>query len=208
LIGVLCAAGVPAAEIERLALSLGPLQMARLNFAGNERLSGSAIADFVREQVNAPLERLPTAAVCVAQRLADGTVVGFTRGDAGLAVQASAAIPGVFSPLRIRGQRYADADAVMPLPVRVARALGAARVLAVDASAHEDRAPPGAERFREGDLKKRAATRPDAQRADLVLHPDFGYWVSLSREFRERAIGAGHREALAAETALRKLHAG
>jgi NTE family protein len=122
-------------------------------------------------------------------------------------VQASAAIEGQFTPVRIRGDQYVDADATTPLPVRVARALGAQRVLAVDASAHEDRAPEGAQRFREGDLRKRANTQVDAAQADLVLHPDFGYWVNLSRDFRERAIAAGYRETIAAAARLKALHA-
>jgi NTE family protein len=207
-VGVLRAAGMPAREIVSLALELQPLRLARLALGGDERLSGGAIADLVRERV-APrrLEELPTPMVCVAQRLADGAVVGFNRGDIGLAVQAAAAIEGQFAPVRIRGQRHADADRRMPLPVRLARALGAVRVLAVDASAHEDRAPAGAERFREGDLHKRVLTQTDAALADLVLHPDFGYWVNLSREFRERAIEAGYRTALAQADRLRALHA-
>ena len=40
---------------------------------------------------------------------------------------------------------------------------GARRVLAVDVSAHEDKAPPGTERWREADLRKRALTLPDAR---------------------------------------------
>jgi NTE family protein len=145
--------------------------------------------------------------VCAAQRLRDGVVVGFTRGSAGLAVQASAAIEGQLAPLTIRRERYADADQRMPLPVRLARALGAAQVLAVDASAHEDRAPERARGYRDGDLRKRALTQPDALLADVLLHPDFGYWVSLSREFRETAIAAGYRATLADAARLRALHA-
>ena len=206
-VGVLRAAGMPTSDIVALALDLQPLRLARAALTGNERLSGSPIKELVREHVSPPLlERLPIPMVCAVQRLADGEVLGFNRGDAGLAVQAAAAIEGQFSPVRIRAQRYADADQRMPLPVRLARALGAERVLAVDASAHEDRAPPGAERFREGDLRKRALTQPDAALADVVLHPDFGYWVNLSREFRERAIEAGYRATLAQADRLRALH--
>lgn len=207
LVGVLCGAGLPAARIEQLALELQPWQLARLNLGGSERLSGSAIADLVREQVASPLQRLARPVACVVQRLPDGEVLAFNSGDAGLAVQASTAIVGQFAPVRIRGRLYADADLRMPLPVRVARALGASRVLAVDASAHEHKAPAGAERYREGDLRKRALTRPDAELADVLLHPDFGYWVSMSREFRERCIEAGYRDAMQAAAALRALHA-
>jgi NTE family protein len=213
LVGVLRGAGLSAQEIEVLALDVNPARLARLAIGGDERLSGAAVADFVRTQVQprvpgALLERLPTPAVCVARRLADDAVVGFNRGDAGLAVQASSAIEGQFTPVRIRGQRYADADLRMPLPVRVARALGATRVLAVDASAHEDRAPPGSERYRDSDLRKRALTQPDAALADVLLHPEFGYWAGLSRAYRETAIAAGYQATLAAAAALRALHGG
>jgi NTE family protein len=212
LVAVLCGSGCSARQIESLALDLQPWQLARVAMTGNERLSGSALADFVRDQVRERvpeplLERLHTPVVCVAQRLSDGVVIGFNRGDVGLAVQAASAIPGQFVPVRIRGQRHADADPSMPLPVRLARSLGATRVLAVDASAHEDQAPPGSERWRAGDLRKRALTRPDAALADVLLHPQFGYYVSLSREFRERAIEAGYRSTLAARKAIQALHA-
>ena len=209
LVGTLRAAKLSTRDIEALALELEPWKLARVNVGGPERLSGAPIAGFVRDQIGRrPLEKLPIAMACVAQRLSDGVVVAFNRGDAGLAVQAASAIEGQFTPVRIRGQRYADADQRMPLPVRLARALGATRVLAVDASAHEDRTPEGAQRYRAGDLRKRALTLPDAQQADVLLHPEFGYWVSLTREFRERAISAGYRATLAAAERLKALHAG
>ena len=215
LLGVLRGSGLTGTELERLALDLRPLALARLAGWGREsgeRFSGSAIADLVREQLrlrgqSGRLEDLPMMTVCVARLASQNTTVAFSRGDAGLAVQASAAIPGQFVPVRIRGQLHDDADSVMPLPVRLARQLGATRVLAVDASAHEDRAPAGAQRYRAGDQRKRALTRPDAQAADVLLHPDFGYWVNLSQEFRERAILAGYRETMAAAPRILALHA-
>jgi NTE family protein len=212
LVAVLCGSGWSAKKIETLALELQPWQLARVALSGNEKLSGGALADFVRDRVREQLpepllERLSPPVVCVAQRLSDGAVVGFNRGDVGLAVQAASAINGQFVPVRIRGQRHADADHSMPLPVRLARSLGATRVLAVDASAHEDQAPPGTDRYRAGDLRKRALTQPDAALADVLLHPQFGYYVSLSQEFRQRAIEAGYRATLAAGAAIKALHA-
>ncbi len=123
-----------------------------------------------------------------------------------VAVQASAAIEGRFTPVRIRGEEYVDPDWTTPLPVRLARALGATHVLAVDATVHLDTAPAEAERFRSGDLRKMALVAADAAHADLVLKPDFGYWVNLSQEFRERAIAAGYSAAMAQASALRRLH--
>ena len=208
LVATLRGAGLTALAIEALALDLSLTALGRLAIGAEERLSGAPLAEWVGEQLGQrPLEALPIPVACVAVRLADSAVVPFTAGNAGLAVQASAAIQGQFAPVRIRGQRYADPDMVRPLPVREAHLLGARRVLAIDASAHEDRAPENAQRFREGDLRKRRLTRPDALAADLLLHPDFGYWVSLSREFRMRAIDSGYRATLAQANALRALHA-
>lgn len=212
LVGVLCASGMPAPDIEQLALDLPTWRLMRLAVGAPERFSGDAIGALVdhtlEPRIGEPLlERLPTLALCAAQRLSDGVVVGFSQGDAGLAVQAAAAIEGQFAPVRIRGQRYADADLKVPLPVRLARAAGATRVLAVDASAHEDRAPPGAEAYRDSDRLKRALTQPDAELADVLLHPDIGYWASLSRAYRERCIAAGYRDTMAAAARLRAMHA-
>jgi NTE family protein len=207
LVGTLRASGIEPPAIETLALELQPLTLARVAVGAKERLSGTPLAELVRRHSAVKrLERMPIAMACVAARQRDGRVLAFTAGDVGLAVQASAAIEGQFAPVRIRGETYVDADWYQPLPVRLARALGARRVLAVDATAHIDRAPPGAERYREGDRRKKALVDADAMQADFVLKPDFGYWVSLSREFRERAIAAGHRDTMARERELKALH--
>jgi NTE family protein len=209
LVGTLYAAGMPAAQIERAALDLQPWELVRWAPGGSQRWAATGLADWVQKAVGGrPLQDLPTPVMCAVQRLRDGKVLGFNRGHAGLAVQAAGAIEGQFTPVTIRGEAYADADQRMPLPVRLARAAGARRVLAVDASAHETRAPEGAQRYQAGDQRKRALTAPDAELADLLLHPDFGYWVSLSDEFKRRAIDAGYRAAMAAAQPLRDLHAG
>lgn len=209
LVGSLWASGLRAPDIEQLALDLQAWTLGRLALGTPERLSGSAVADLVRQRSRVPLlEQMPVAMACVAQRRSDGVSVPFTAGDVGLAVQASTAVSGQFTPVRIRGQQYVDADWATPLPVRMARALGAQRVLAVDASAFADRAPPGAEGYRQSDLRKQALVLADAVHADLVLKPDIGYWASMSREYRERLIQAGQRETLAQADALRALHAG
>jgi NTE family protein len=213
LVGVLVAAGRAPAEIEALALGTQPWQWLRPAFGAGHGawLSGAPIASLVRREARAStLEALRCGMAVVARREgpAGGGVVAFTHGDTGLAVQAACAIEGRIAPVMIDGMPHGDADLHMPLPVRVARALGAVRVLAVDASAHEDRAPPGSEEWREADLRKRTLTRPDAALADVMLHPEFGYWASLSRAYRERCIAAGEAAVMAAAPAILAMHAG
>ena len=208
LVAVMYASGRSVQEIERIALDIQPAALARLALGSTERLSGTAIASLVnRELSGVMLEQLRLPAVCVATRRKDLQMVGFNAGDPGIAVQASCAIEGQFSPVRIRGEQYVDPDHYQPLPVRLARELGADKVLAIDASAHEDKAPPGTERYRAGDLRKRALTQPDALAANVTLHPEFGYYVNLSREFRERAIAAGYQTTLRAANQITALHA-
>jgi NTE family protein len=207
LVATLYAAGLGAARIEQLALELQPWQFLRWNLGGAERWRGDGLADLVNQMLDQrPLQALPLPVVCAVQRLRDGAVLGFNQGDAGLAVQAASAIEGQMAPLTLRGERYADADLRMPLPVRLARALGATRVLAVDASASEESIPPEASAYRAADLHKRALTRPDATSADLLLHPDIGYWAGWSGNYRARVIAAGYRSTLAAAGPLQALH--
>lgn len=209
LVGTLWAGGLGASRLEQLALDLQPWDFLRWNVRGPEWLDGSGMAGLVNQMLQGRLlQDLPVPVACVAARIDDGEVVAFTRGDAGLAVQASSAIVGQLAPVRIGGVRYVDADMHRPLPVRLARALGATRVLAVDASAHEDRAPESALRYREADLRKRALTRPDARLADVLLHPDTGYWAGWSRAYRERLIAAGEAAVGSQAARLIGMHVG
>ena len=109
LAGTLCAAGLDAGRIEELALSVQPWDLLRLNLRGPGWLSGAGMAALVRDALGGRgLQDLPVPMACVAVRLDDREVVAFTRGDAGLAVQASTAIVGRLAPVPIRGARYAD----------------------------------------------------------------------------------------------------
>ncbi len=207
IVGTLCAAGIRAPELVAATLDLDAWRIARYAWGSAERLSTLGLADWLHDRLGGrKLEELPVPMACVVQDMAARRAVAFTRGDASLAAAASAAIEGQLTPLRLRGRLYADADLVVPLPVRMARSLGATRVLAVDASAHEDKAPVGTERWRPADARKRALTQPDAREADVLLHPDSGYYASFSREHRQRMIDVGYRSAMEQADKLLALH--
>ena len=212
LVGALYASGLRAARLEALALDLGLLEVGRWAMLGEGKFDGAPIAAQVTEHILAQtgqqtVEKLPIRFAAVAIEKATRKPVIFNAGHAGVAVQASSAIEGMFTPVRIRGVQYIDADLVMPMPVRLARAMGAVKVLAIDASAHEENSPAGSARFKEGDLRKRALTQVDALLADVTLHPDFGYYVNTSKEFRLRCINAGYEQTMAKAQVLKALHA-
>jgi len=206
LVACLYAGGMPIADMEKLALDFSLLSMVRpsLGNPGGEKISAAAVAAMLNTMLgNRTLEQLPIATAVVAMQQSSRELVAFTRGDPGVAVQASTAVEGTLAPVQIRGTTYVDPDLGTPMPVRVAQALGAIRILAVDVSAHEWKAPAGSERYRVGDLRKRALTEPEARAATFTLHPEFSYYVNLGRAFREHAIRAGYETTIAQAKALR-----
>ncbi len=206
--GVLRAAGIRGDALVELALNVNPLAIGRLAWGTNERISSLGVADWVSAQIDGKgLQDLTIPMAAVAYNQAKNLVVAFTAGQAGMAVAASCAIEGRLTPVRILGDLYVDADLHQPMPVRLARQLGAERIMAVDVSAHEGKAPAGTERWRDADLRKRALTSPDARAADVVLHPDSGYYASIARGHREVMIDVGYRAAMAQAEQLRALHA-
>lgn len=206
LVASLYAAGLPPSEMEKLALDFSMMSVVRprLGGASSEKVSAAGLVGLVNELLGQrPLEKLPVATAVVAMRQDSREVQAFTAGNAGVAVQASCAIEGTLAPVRIKGVPFVDPDLGTPMPVRVARALGATRVLAVDVSAYEAKAPAGSERYRAGDLRKRALTEPEARAATYTLHPEFSYYVNLNQAFREHAMRAGYEQTLAQAGALR-----
>jgi NTE family protein len=68
----------------------------------------------------------------VATDLHSGELVTIGGGDITPAVQASCAIPFVFVPVQLHGRVLVDGGVIDPVPVRVARDLGAELIIAVD----------------------------------------------------------------------------
>lgn len=78
------------------------------------------------------IEDFPIRFAAVATDMKSGEAIAFNSGNAALAVRASTSVPGVFTPVDISGRLYGDGQIVSPMPVSVARQLGAARIIAVD----------------------------------------------------------------------------
>jgi len=78
------------------------------------------------------IENLPIKFAAVATELRNGHEIWLTRGSLAEAMRASYALPGVFVPLKLGGRWLTDGALVNPVPVSVARALGADLVIAVN----------------------------------------------------------------------------
>ena len=97
------------------------------------KVVGQKVEDYVNEQVSdMPLQRLPIPMYVVATQLKEGKKVVFNYGNTGQAVRASVSIPSMFIPTKIGADEYVDGGLVSPVPVDVARKLGADIIIAVD----------------------------------------------------------------------------
>jgi NTE family protein len=81
------------------------------------------------------IEDMPRAFACVATDLNSGDEVWLRGGRLLDALRASYAIPGILPPMKVEGRWLIDGALVNPVPVSLARALGADLVIAVDVNA-------------------------------------------------------------------------
>lgn len=105
---------------------------------GGGLIEGGRVMNFLREQLveNVKIEDLDLPYAAVATELTTGNEVWFQQGDLLDAVRASVSLPGLFTPVYLNGNWFADGALVNPVPVSVCRALGAERVIAIDLNAH------------------------------------------------------------------------
>jgi NTE family protein len=207
-VGALYASGMNARTLRESALTLeeGLLGDWALNVRGF--LRGRALQDAVNRWVGSrPIERFPIPYAAVLTDLYDGSLKLARSGDAGQAVRASSAVPGLFEPVRIGEREFVDGGLVSPVPVRVARSLGADLVIAVDISAKP--------RFQETDSLPRVLLQafaimsqhlaaPELREADIALAPAVGDRGSADFSDRIGAMALGAQAMRAALPALQQ----
>jgi NTE family protein len=98
-------------------------------------IDGKKVANFLRAYAPcANIEDLSIPFRAVATDLTNGEAVAIGTGDLVEAVRASIAVPGLFTPARSDGRILVDGGLVDPVPVSVAREMGATLIIAVDLS--------------------------------------------------------------------------
>jgi len=104
-----------------------------VTFPRSGLIDGTKIAAFVRQHVGKTrVESLPIPFATVATNILTGQEVVIDEGDMIDAIRASISIPGIFTPVSRNGTILVDGGLVDPVPVGVARRLGADFVIAVD----------------------------------------------------------------------------
>jgi NTE family protein len=103
------------------------------SFTGSGLISGHRLRTRLEAGLgDLRIEDLPVRFAAVATEIGDGHEIWLRRGLLVDAIRASYALPGVFEPVKIDGRWLFDGAIVNPVPVSVARALGAERVIALN----------------------------------------------------------------------------
>jgi len=123
-------------ELEAFSRSLtkrSVLGLMDVSFSGGGLIGGARLRGRL-DQVFAGMniEDLPVRFASVATELGSGNEIWMTRGPLVEAMRASYALPGIFEPVRWGGRWLIDGAIVNPVPVSLARALGADKVIAVN----------------------------------------------------------------------------
>ncbi|WP_197721769.1 patatin-like phospholipase family protein [Sulfuritortus calidifontis] len=210
-IGALYAAGYSGYQLHELALKMDENEIAdwAVPFLGQYGgvIKGEALQNYVNRMVrNRPIEQLARPLGIVATDLQTGKAIVFRRGNTGMAVRASSSVPGVFQPVRIGGKDYVDGGLVAPVPVRLAREMGADFVIAIDIStrpAEQQVSGTVGTILQTTAIMGQAIKRQELQEAEALIQPVMPEVKSIDFDARHAAILAGERAAQAVLPALK-----
>ena len=206
-VAALYASGKNGPALALLADGMDESTFADWAFPGRGLIRGEALAKYVRDNTaGRSIEQMRLPLGIVATDLDNGQPILFQRGDPGVAVRASSAVPAVFQPVRIGTREYVDGGLVSPVPVRFAREMGAELVIAVDITALPDGNATGdAMRMllQTFAIMGRSINHFELRDADVLLRPKLAGVSSADFASRKRSIQAGRDAMLAALPDLR-----
>jgi NTE family protein len=205
IVAAIHAAGV-VDEAVRVASSIGWKEVAKLFFEVNLPRSGlvkgARIMDLLRTLIPVKrIEHLTVAYAAVAADLRLEQEVVLSDGDLFKALRASFSIPGVFTPVEYtKGQWLVDGGVINPLPISVARSMGATHVIGVDINLMGDTR----EKIKSPTLMdillmtfrtiENSITRERLLREppDILIQPKVGYLGTLEFHHAPQAIQLGY----------------
>lgn len=197
LVGGFWASGLTAAAMEDYASKVKEADIIDL---GSNTKRGIVSGDTFQNYLNTltkkrTIEQLNTRFTAVATAFKSGEPYLFSDGDLAFAIRASCSIPGVFNPAKINGVEYVDGGLVSPVPVKVAKDLGANFVIAVDVN----RAPLNAQPvgifeqiMHSFDVMGRSLAKIEAAQADILIQPNMSGIAGTDFNSRSQAIQLGY----------------
>jgi NTE family protein len=212
LVGALYAAGNNGFALHKLALDMDEAAISDWSvplFAKSTGvLKGEALQNYINRAINhLPIEKMKIPFGAVATDLNTGMPILFQRGNAGLAVRASSAVPSVFQPVAIGNRMYVDGGLVSPVPVRFARQMGADFVIAVNISVQPESQPSSSAMdvlLQTFAIMGQSINQYELREADIVIQPRLGTMKGNDFPGRNIAILAGEQATVALLPELRQ----
>ena len=206
-VAALYASGMSGFDLQKVALQMEESMVADWTLPNRGVLKGEALQAFINQKVgNRTIQQLPKPLGVVATDLQSGELVLFRRGDTGMAVRASSAVPGMFQPVEISGRDYVDGGLTSPVPAQSARAMGADFVIAVDISnvTRRDKLTGTLDVLLQTfSIMGHAISRHELEDADVVIRPKTTEVSSTDFEGRHLAIMEGEKAAVRAMAELK-----
>ncbi|MDY6551492.1 patatin-like phospholipase family protein [Acinetobacter faecalis] len=176
IVGSLYASGKNSSELREIALNLKANDVRDVTLDKKGFFEGKKVEDFINKEVNnTPLQSLKIPIYVIATELKEGKKVVFNYGNTGQAVRASVAIPSMFIPTKIGDDEYVDGGLVSPVPVDVAKKLGADIVIAVDILAqpvHTETSNIWGLFNQNINIMQKHLAQEELKGADIVIQPD------------------------------------
>jgi NTE family protein len=206
-VGALYASGMSGFDLQKVALQMEEEMVADWTLPDRGVLKGEALQAFINQKVsNRSIQQMPKPLGVVATDLQSGELVLFRRGNTGMAVRASSAVPGMFQPVEISGRDYVDGGLTSPVPAQSARAMGADFVIAVDISnvGRGDKLAGTLDVLLQTfSIMGHAISRRELEDADVVIRPRTAAVSSTDFAGRHLAILEGEKAAAAVMTELK-----
>ena len=147
MIGGAYAAGVSINEIEDIALKTDLASSVKYflpTISKSGLISGTKVTEFLRDIVgDIKIENLKIPFTATATDILTGQEIDFKNGNLAEAIRASISVPIIFQPVIHDNQILVDGGLANPLPINVAREMGAEFIIAVNVMPSLDRTNTG-----------------------------------------------------------------
>lgn len=207
-VGSLYASGMSGFDLQKTAIEMTEKQVLGWAWPNRGVIDGEVLQHFINKAVGHRLiDQLPRPFAAVATDLRTGEPVVFRAGNTGLAVRASAAVPGIFQPVVIGEREYVDGGLVSPVPVRIARQLGATFVIAVDISQRPQDGQTASTLdvlLQTFAIMGKTLGQYETAQADVVIRPVTAGLPAADLGGRHRAILEGEKAVAAAMAEIRE----
>ena len=200
IVGALYCSGKSVDEIKKIVSEMSWKDLVRLTIPRKGLIRSSLLLTIIKEQIgDITFEELKIPLLINAVDLLRGEEIVFNKGPVAEAVQASCAIPGIFTPVRWKEHLLVDGGLLDNVPVTLMKNRNIDYIIAVDVGAQRplQKEPDNifevlAQSF---DIIRRQRDKTAYKYADILLEPDLARFSLWDNSKSDLLIKLGYEEA-------------